>query len=253
MIISTEAIILKSRKFRDSSKLIVLYSEECGKVSVVANGARRAKNKFGSALEPLSCSSVSLYKYPNKDLHTLSQAEVSVPLRNLGESFERLTVGISILESIINTQLDDEKNLQIYNLLKNSLLALNSAEKNEETLYFVFQVRLAEIMGFALHPSHCPLSQEEVVPMQADEFTLSLADGAPFSPAFGEHRSGFRMDSETLAILQRLVLIPIEKAVEIMLSAQQSAQLQDFLASYFQLHLEKRIAFRTQRFLRELS
>ncbi|MBK6759746.1 MAG: DNA repair protein RecO [Ignavibacteria bacterium] len=52
MIVSSEAIVLHSRRFGDSSRIVTLYSAELGKVTVVAKGARTMKSSFGAALEP---------------------------------------------------------------------------------------------------------------------------------------------------------------------------------------------------------
>ncbi len=255
MITTTEAIILKSVKFRDSSKLLTAYSEEFGRCSLVANGARKAKNKFGSALDPLSCSRLTFYKHPNKDLHTLSDAENALPMRNLMESFDKLTVGLAMLEAVYATQFEQEKNTELYNLLKFTLQALNIAEHNEHSLLVWFQFWLADVLGFALNPRQCADTDERISPEDAPEFILSLADGAPFSPVLNTRRDGFRIEAGTLAILQRLSDLDtaqVARVTMISLSPRQKQQLDDFFSLYYQYHLDRRITDRTRRFLRDM-
>ena len=74
MIITDSAIILHGRKFSDTSKILHAYTKEHGKISLIAKGVRSAKNTMGSAIEALRCSSMTWYKYPNKDLHLLKSS-----------------------------------------------------------------------------------------------------------------------------------------------------------------------------------
>lgn len=251
MIVTTEAIVLKSKKFRDTSKLVTLYTEDFGKCTVVANGARRAKNKFGSALEPAACSSITMYKHPNKDLHTLSAAETSIPLRVISDSFELLTTAMSMLELIYTTQLDEEQNPDLYHLLRYSLQILNTEPEYPHSLLIAFKLHLASEMGFAVDPSRCPESGEVVTPDQAEEFVLSLADAAPFSPPLALNRAGFRLPASALAALQQFATVPLEEAALYALLPGAETLLNDFFTRYLEYHLGKRITQRTTKFLHD--
>jgi DNA repair protein RecO (recombination protein O) len=252
MITTTEAIILKSMKYRDSSKLLTVYTEAFGRCSLIANGARSLKNKFGSALEPMSCSTLTFYKKQNKDLHTLSSAEPSVRMRNLMDSFDRLTSGLAICEIIYTSQTHEEQNPPVYALLKSTLAALNATEHNEQSLVFWFQVKYAAAMGFGLSPSICPASGESVLPESAEEFVLSLADGAPYSTPFVRVHTGFRMESPTLHALQQIYIAPLESASNLAFTTRQTSQLQDFFALYYQFHLDRSLTDRSRRFMQSV-
>jgi DNA repair protein RecO len=208
MIVTTEAVIVKSLKYRDTSKILTAYTEAFGRCSVIANGARKPKNKFGSALEVGACSVLTFYKHPNKDLHTLQSAETAHALRRTMDSFDKLTVALSMLEAVSSTQHDEEPRPALYGFLRESLRAVNDCEANEQTILFWFQLHLAEALGFALRPQVCASSDDEISPAMAPEFLLSLADGAPFAPEFNLLASArqdvFKVDAGTLAVLQHL-------------------------------------------------
>ena len=76
MLVTTEAIVLRSRKQGDTSKIVSLYTRDYGFVDVIAKGAREMKSKFGSALEPFTLSKVTFYKKEGRDLYLLANAEV---------------------------------------------------------------------------------------------------------------------------------------------------------------------------------
>ena len=59
--ISSDALVLRSYKIGETSKVVVLLTRERGKVRAVAKGARGQRSRYQSALEPLSEVRVGLY------------------------------------------------------------------------------------------------------------------------------------------------------------------------------------------------
>ena len=100
MIVKTEAIVLSAMKFRDTSKIVRLYTREFGKVSVVAKGARDAKSKFRSALQPMSHVSAVIYKNDNRELQLLSQCDSITSFHHLTEDMEKMCAALSALELV---------------------------------------------------------------------------------------------------------------------------------------------------------
>ena len=62
MIAKTEAVVLRSMKYRETSRIVSFYTKQFGKISGIVKGARSPKNAFGSALQPMSHVSLVLYK-----------------------------------------------------------------------------------------------------------------------------------------------------------------------------------------------
>jgi DNA repair protein RecO (recombination protein O) len=73
---TTEALVLRAYKLGETSKLVVLLTRERGKVRAVARGARGARPRYQSALEPLSEVRVSLHGRQGAELLRLGQAEL---------------------------------------------------------------------------------------------------------------------------------------------------------------------------------
>ncbi|HYF04253.1 MAG TPA: DNA repair protein RecO [Patescibacteria group bacterium] len=252
MIVTTEAIVLHARKFGDTSRIVTLYTKEFGRTSVIAKGARHTKSKFGSALNPLSYISVTYYKQPNKDLHLLSKAETIRPLKRLGDSYDHLTLGLSIAEVMVATQELDEANHELFELLLQSLKALNAAEENPYSVYVSFQLHLAQSMGFAINLYEYTETDEKISLEDAADFVFSFANGAMFSPRVLGARIGFRLRSTVVGALQFLYDTPLERAGEIALSQSDKDQIQDFFAQYFSFHLERKFPQRVHN-LRKIS
>ena len=75
-LLATEALVLRGYKLGETSKLVVLLTRERGKLRAVARGARGARPRYQSALEPLSEVRVTLYGAQGAELLRLGQAEL---------------------------------------------------------------------------------------------------------------------------------------------------------------------------------
>lgn len=73
---STEALVLRGHKLGETSRIVVLLTRERGKLRAVARGARGARPRYRSALEPLSEVRVSLYGRQGAELLRLGDAEL---------------------------------------------------------------------------------------------------------------------------------------------------------------------------------
>src|SRR5262249_34109846 len=75
-LLTTEALVLRAYDLGETSKIVVLLTRARGKVRAVAKGARGARPRYRSALEPLSEVSVSLYGRQGADLLRLGDCDL---------------------------------------------------------------------------------------------------------------------------------------------------------------------------------
>ncbi len=171
MIESTEAIVLKSMKYGDTSKIVTLYTKKFGKVTVIAKGARGNKNKFGSALEPMSYIHAVFYKKESREIQLLSQADHISIFRSLQQTGNKLIVGLCIIELLHATIHDEEKNEELFNSTRDSLSFLNASVSNEINFAIWYMIRLISLNGFEIDFSRCSLCHKslELFPGESTE------------------------------------------------------------------------------------
>ena len=73
---ATDALVLRSYKLGESSKIVVLLTRDRGKLRAVAKGVRSSRTRAASALEPLSEVHVSLYGRQGAELFRLGACEL---------------------------------------------------------------------------------------------------------------------------------------------------------------------------------
>ena len=133
MIVTTEAIVLRSRKQGETSKIVTLYTKSHGKLNVIAKGARETKSKFGGALEMFAKSTAVFYKRDKHDaLSLLSKAETIDSHSGILKSLRRMATATAIIELILNSMHDEEANEELFFVLDTTLTKI--ARSNEESI-----------------------------------------------------------------------------------------------------------------------
>lgn len=151
MNVSTNAIILRTINYLESSKIIYAYSKEFGKQTLVAKGALRAKSKFGSSLELCSEVEIKYFKKSNREIHNLTNAEL------IRKSFiDKLPFVDKILcmmmsESIFKLEKDDNPDEQFYLSIEQLIDISCSDNIFSPSMFLYSQIELASSIGHAIH------------------------------------------------------------------------------------------------------
>ena len=74
--ISSDALVLRTYKLGETSKVVVLLTRDRGKLRAIAKGARGARARYQSSLEPLSEVRVGLYGRQGAELFRLGECEL---------------------------------------------------------------------------------------------------------------------------------------------------------------------------------
>ena len=177
MIVRTEAVVLRSIDYGETSQIVTLFTREKGRLAVMAKGARHTKSKFGSTLQPMAYTQVVFYYRDTRGLQTLSESAHLEPLLNLRRDLKKITLGLRLVELVY--ALTEEENAQpsLFTLLVTSLRALDAAAERPANVLPYFQLRLADVLGFA--PA---FEKTDVQALGGDGGVLALESGRLFSP-----------------------------------------------------------------------
>lgn len=234
MIVSTESVVLNSRKFGDTSKIVTFYTKEGGLIKAVAKGSRASKNKFGSSLEPLSHSFISYYEKPEKDLFLLSKAETINPFRKITDSIDKIMVGLSILGSVSMTQENHLRNDELFALLIEVLTILNISDKNYYSLFVSFQIKLAHNLGFSL-------SFDFEEQPRYNEVYFSIESGCISSIRNGNNM--FRLSLDKAIYLNKVENSSIENTINFAIDESDHKIINNLFANYYSFHLDKKFFY----------
>ena len=152
MIVETDAVVLQTRKYSESSKIVELFTKDFGKISVIAKGAYSLKSKFGGCLEPLSVIHISFYKKTTTDLYLLKTSELLTTLNQIHKNTNALLTGLIISEFIFQTQNECclESSSDLYKKLVVFLCKINEHTERAFGIGIQFLIYLSDNMGFAV-------------------------------------------------------------------------------------------------------
>ena len=111
----TTGVVLRTYKLGESDRIIVLLTEQHGKVRAVAKGVRKTKSKFGGRLEPMS--HIQLLLHEGRDLDIVNQVDTVESLAPLMVDLDHMTRGMAVLEAVDQMAMDREPNPQLYRML----------------------------------------------------------------------------------------------------------------------------------------
>ncbi len=150
----TNAIVLRSIKLSETDKLVTFMSEQFGKVKCVARGARKIKSRFAGSLEPMTHVYLIYFGKENQQLFSLNNADIIESFHQLREDFQKLYTGVYLNELVDAMTVEMQEDKQIFQLLLDSLNALQN-QSGFETLCRMFEIRLLSVSGHRPELNHC--------------------------------------------------------------------------------------------------
>lgn len=147
MIAKTEAVVLKSIPYSETSLIVSAYSRELGRISLMARGARRPRSKFGSALQTMSHIQGVIYYKEGRDIFPLNEASLVHRRRNLVRDLGKIAVGLRVVELVRGLTQEHDSNADIFNLLVQTLDHIDSTHDRVFNVLLYFQLKLATCLG----------------------------------------------------------------------------------------------------------
>ncbi len=131
------AIVIRLVEFSESSYVATLFTDEFGKLTGLAKGARRAKSAFENALDLLAVSRVVFLRRSSDAMDLLTEAKLERRFRAASRDLNRMNAGFYVAE-LLNA-LTDERDPQpdLFRRARGTLEALDdSGDVASEVLRF---------------------------------------------------------------------------------------------------------------------
>lgn len=244
----TDAIVLKSFRQGETSKILTLYSRAFGKIQVIAKGARSTKSKFGGSLESYNYVSIVYYYKENRDLQTLSQADIVQSFENSKQDLQKTTLSMAVCELVNRLEHGAVPNPALFRLLIDVLRAINMS-RNPLHIFHAFEVHLSRIMGFAANFQRC-LKCENQAPGKG---AFDLRQGGYFCERCNTSEStGILLSEEALSALRRYQNSNLTNLNGFAISSSTESKLDEFLFAYLRYHNEGLRELNSLKFLKKL-
>jgi DNA repair protein RecO (recombination protein O) len=148
----TEAVILKSSDWSESSRIVELFSRDFGKITLVDKGGRRFKSKRGR-LVPFARLEITFYKSEKTTTGYVSETDL-VELYGFEKegTMGRLAYASAACELLHHLLSDEQPQPSLYSFFITFLSLTETSEKGSlPTLFLTFFLHLLSQLGY--HPS----------------------------------------------------------------------------------------------------
>lgn len=146
-LVTTDAIVLRTYNLAEADRIVLCLTRSAGLVRAVAKGARRMKSRFGAALEPFTLIRLAFHEKENRELVTLSSAEILKSYFDLSARVEAVEV-LAYMGELVNEfappHAADEK---LFRMLAACVDALATRAGHEHLIMRYFEVWLLRLGG----------------------------------------------------------------------------------------------------------
>jgi DNA repair protein RecO (recombination protein O) len=154
-LVTTDAIVLRSYNLAEADRIVVCLTRSSGLIRGVAKGARRMKSRFGAALEPFTLVRLAFYEKENRELVTVSRAEILKSNFDLASKVEVGDVLGYMAELIGEFAPPHEANEKLFRMITACIDALAAAPERAMVLRRYFEIWLLRLAGSFPDVSRC--------------------------------------------------------------------------------------------------
>ena len=152
MICKTRGIVFRFTKFKETSIIVTIFTEQFGLQSYIVNGVRSksAKNKI-ALFQPLTLLNLVVYHRENANIERIKEISCLHPYRSLTSDVKKSTMAMFLNELLNKTVKDESHTGEIFQFLCQSLISLDTQHECYENFHLIFMLKLCRFLGFGVY------------------------------------------------------------------------------------------------------
>jgi len=154
MLQRTEGIVLRTTLYGEADLIVTFLTKDHGIIKVFAKSPRKVKSRFGSSLEPLTCSRISFWGKEDAALPRLTQADITHVYSSIRESLSGFLKVSELIELTLHLVPERDRSRNVFSLLMRTL-ALMETGPAEQLITLFYKLKLLEIAGFLPRLQSC--------------------------------------------------------------------------------------------------
>ena len=158
--LKTRAIVIKTQEFKESDKLVWLFTEDFGKITAIAKGARKNKSKYISSTMPCCYGEFVLFK--GKNLYTINEVTIIDSFQQLLRNLDTITYASYFNELIDITLENDEVHKELFKDLVTAFYFIKSGVMDIEVLARAFETKVLKATGYELNFNQCSRCRKKI-------------------------------------------------------------------------------------------
>lgn len=166
MLHKTRGIVLNYIKYRETSIIARIYTEQFGLQSYIINSVRSQKSKKGLALlQPLTILDMVVYHKNTKTdgLQRISEYKPALTFKNIPFQIKKSSIALFVTELLANITKEEEEQGAMFEFLYSSIIQLDNQESRYESIHVFVMIKLTRYIGFGIQTKN-ELQNDTVLP-----------------------------------------------------------------------------------------
>lgn len=150
----TPAVVVRTRAFGESDKIVTFLTRDLGKIAGIAKGARRSKRRFVNVLEPFTHVDVTLRIRPGHDLAFVNACVLRDAPISLARDLMKFAYASYVLELTDRMVREREAGPETYELVRDAIALLEHGDAEPGVLR-AFELHLLRLTGYEPELDRC--------------------------------------------------------------------------------------------------
>ena len=220
MLKRTRGIVLGSLKFKETSIIVKIFTEEYGTQAFIVNGVRSSKSKGKAALyQPLTLLDLIIYYKEGKGLLRISEAKLSTAFSEIPFHPIKRTIGIFLTEFFAKVLKEEQVNAELFAFIFYAIEYLDHQQEEIENFHLQLLLKSAVHMGFG--------AQDDL------DFLAQLSEA-------GMHFTAIENEEK---YIDQLIKLPF--GTEIKISSDYRREILDQIIKFYAIHLQEKLEIKS--------
>ena len=229
-----DALVIRSREYGESDRLLTLFARELGKIQAVAKGVRKPKSRQRAAAQLFTYGEYLLHR--GRTLDTVNEASPKESFPHLWNDFERTLAASRIAELLDIATIQGQAYPEVFTLTLTVFFLLEHYEP--QLLQGAFALRLLHILGYTPRLGECAECGERV---SGQRLFMSPAAGGTLCLNCREQYSGKWVAAGSVAFMRQLLYGEIRKLDRLRWNEFMRQEIMEILRTYCEETFESRL------------
>ena len=223
----TEGIVLKEFRYKETSKILTIFTKRYGKINAMARGAYRAKSQLIANTQPFSYN--NYYFFKGKSFYYINQADIIDSFYPIRENIHRVMYGSYLLELIDKSTLEEEENEKLFLLLIKGLTLLSRLEEDFLKFILAYELKYISFLGYRPFLECCVVCNRK----KFSSFKFSIDNGGIIcSNCFPLEPYCENMDISMYKAMKTLLYTPLDNLSSIIIPKDTMFKLHEIMVKY---------------------
>lgn len=251
----TDAVVLKAYNWSESSRTVIFFTKDFGKIALFDKGGRSLKSKRGKIM-PFAPLELTFYNTPKETAGYISDIDIQEIFSfEKDGSLGRLAYASAAAELLQLLLSEEEPHRQLYTYFVSYLQYMDRVEKQYlPAIFIAFFLRLLSQLGYHPSISYCIICNKDIESIDGQAVLFGPdAGGSVCSTCQKAGEYYISLSTEMFKIFAILQTASLQEAASIPIGLSQVTQLQEALSRFISFQASVNCKLKSLAFIEKLK